>query len=128
MKAWKTCDHAAAVPEPKLTLSNSFEPQNSGVPTAVMHLASKVWCCTCRGQANIDRPVVSFWEHANQLQAQQEEVHLVQEFRERLNYNLQQVRHHLRTPINDACQPLHVMMAWLETWTLGILRVCLAQQ
>lgn len=42
------------------------------------------------GQANIERPVVSFWEEANRMQAEEEEVHLVRHFKERLNYNLQQ--------------------------------------
>ena len=44
-----------------------------------------------RGKANIERPVLSFWEDANRMQAEEEEVHLVREFEERLKYNLQQV-------------------------------------
>ena len=35
--------------------------------------------------------MISLWEEANLLQAEQEEKHLVHEFRERLRYNLQQV-------------------------------------
>ena len=46
-----------------------------------------------RGKANIERPVLSFWEDANRMQAEEEEVHLVREFEERLKYNLQQVLH-----------------------------------
>ena len=45
----------------------------------------------CRGDAGMDRPVISFWENANRIQADKEETHLVREFRERLRYNLQQV-------------------------------------
>jgi len=45
----------------------------------------------CRGKANIERPVLSFWEDANRMQAEEEEKHLVREFEERLKYNLQQV-------------------------------------
>lgn len=47
----------------------------------------------CRGHAGIDRPVISFWENANRIQADKEETHLVREFKERLRYNLQQVGH-----------------------------------
>ena len=46
----------------------------------------------CRGHPDIDRPVLSFWEEANLVQAEQEEAHLVREFKERLRYNLQQVQ------------------------------------
>ncbi|KAL0029196.1 hypothetical protein WJX79_001826 [Trebouxia sp. C0005] len=42
------------------------------------------------GKANIERPVLSFWEDANRIQAEEEEKHLVREFEERLKYNLQQ--------------------------------------
>lgn len=53
--------------------------------------------CECglayRGHAGIDRPVISFWENANRIQADKEEAHLVREFKERLRYNLQQVGH-----------------------------------
>ncbi|KAL3162521.1 hypothetical protein ABBQ32_010177 [Trebouxia sp. C0010 RCD-2024] len=45
------------------------------------------------GHAGIDRPVISFWENANRIQADKEEAHLVREFKERLRYNLQQVGH-----------------------------------
>lgn len=49
------------------------------------------WGVACRGKANIERPVLSFWEDANRIQAEEEEKHLVREFEERLKYNLQQV-------------------------------------
>ena len=35
--------------------------------------------------------MLSFWEDANGMQAEEEEKHLVREFEERLKYNLQQV-------------------------------------
>lgn len=47
----------------------------------------------CRGHPDIERPVLSFWEEANLVQADKEEAHLVREFKERLRYNLQQVHH-----------------------------------
>ena len=47
--------------------------------------------CGHRGKANIDRPVLSVWEEACEAQAAEEEVHLVSEFKERLQFNLQQV-------------------------------------
>ncbi len=59
-----------------------------------------------RGKANIERPVLSFWEDANRMQAEEEEVHLVREFEERLKYNLQQVRALPLTCIHTAWGPM----------------------
>ncbi len=64
----------------------------SGVLQKLLQTASHVcWGVLCRGKANIERPVLSFWEDANRMQAEEEEKHLVSEFAERLKYNLQQV-------------------------------------
>ena len=69
----------------------------------------KHWWCVCRGKAKIERPVVSFWEEANLIQAEEEEIHLVREFKERLSYNLQQVSHAVKSPTSaSACE------AWLN--------------
>lgn len=67
----------------------------------------------CRGHPDIDRPVLSFWEDANLVQAEKEEAHLVREFRERLSYNLQQVQHAV-----SALQPGLAACALQWTWPL----------
>ena len=54
-------------------------------------LISDGFAYDCSGKANIQRPVESFWDDANRVQAAQEEEHLVREFKENLKYNLQQV-------------------------------------
>lgn len=67
----------------------------------------------CRGHPDIDRPVLSFWEEANLVQAEQEEAHLVREFKERLRYNLQQVQDTV-----TAVQPSLAVCPLQWTWHL----------
>jgi len=50
--------------------------------------------------------VLSFWEDANRMQAEEEEKHLVHEFEERLKYNLQQVHALPLTCTHTACDPM----------------------
>lgn len=70
----------------------------------------------CRGHPDIDRPVLSFWEEANLVQAEEEEAHLVREFKERLRYNLQQVQDTvIAVQPSLAVRPLQ--------WTWGLLNV-----
>jgi len=50
--------------------------------------------------------VLSFWEDANRIQAEEEEEHQVREFEERLKYNLQQVLALPFASTHTACGPM----------------------